>query len=96
MVENILCFMYNSCDEDGGLTMERFTRITHDINVMGGKACIRGTRCTVGMVISQLSEGKSADDLVDDFPYLSHEDVSEALKYAAWVLDSRETDIVSA
>ena len=76
--------------------MERFARITHDINIMGGKACIKGTRCTVGMIISQLSEGKTLEELVEDFPYLAYEDVSEALRYAAWVLDSRETEIVSA
>ena len=76
--------------------MERFTRITHDINIMGGKACIKETRCTVGMIVSQLSEGKSPDELVEDFPYLSLEDIAEALKYAAWVLDSRETEIISA
>ena len=76
--------------------MEQFTRITHDINIMGGKACIRETRCTVGMIVSQLSEGKSTDTLLEDFPYLSHEDISEALKYAAWVLDSKEIEIIPA
>ncbi|MCL2378518.1 MAG: DUF433 domain-containing protein [Defluviitaleaceae bacterium] len=76
--------------------MEQFTRITHDINIMGGKACIRGTRCTVRMIVSQLSEGKSPNMLVEDYPYLSHEDISEALKYAAWVLDTRETEIIPA
>lgn len=76
--------------------MEQFTRIIHDIDIMGGKACVRGTRCTVGMIVSQLSEGKSPDVLVEDFPYLSLEDISEALRYAAWVLDSRETEIIPA
>jgi len=33
--------------------MEQFERISHDINVMGGKACIRGTRVTVGMILAQ-------------------------------------------
>jgi len=76
--------------------MKQFTRITHDINIMGGKACIRETRCTVGMIVSQLSVGKSPDALVEDFPYLSHEDIFESLRYAAWVLDSREVEIIPA
>jgi len=76
--------------------MGQFARITNDINIMGGKACIKGTRCTIGMIVSQLGEGKSPDALVDDFPYLSHEDISEALRYAAWVLDSREIEIIPA
>ena len=76
--------------------MEQFSRIVHDIDIMGGKACIKETRCTVGMIVSQLGEGKSPDALVKDFPYLSHEDISEALRYAAWILDSREIEIIPA
>lgn len=76
--------------------MGQFTRISHDINIMGGKACIRGARCTIGMIVSQLSEGKSPNALVEEFPYLSYEDISEALKYAAWVLDSREIEVMPA
>jgi len=59
--------------------MEQFARITHDINIMGGKACIKGTRCTVGMIVSQLGEGKTPETLVEDFPYLSREDVQKIL-----------------
>lgn len=76
--------------------MEQFARITHDINIMGGKACIKNTRCTVGMIVSQLSEGKSQDTLVVEYPYLSYEDIAEALRYAAWVLDTSEAEIISA
>jgi len=76
--------------------MNQFERISHDIDIMGGKACISGTRVTVGMIIAQLGEGKTADTIVLEYPYLSLEDVSEALKYAAWVLDSNEMSIMSA
>ena len=76
--------------------MNQFSRITHDIEVMGGKACISGTRVTVGMIIAQLGEGKTAEVIVDEYPYLSIDDVSEALKYAAWVLDANEMSIMSA
>ena len=76
--------------------MEKFSRISHDIHIMGGKPCIKGTRCTVGMIVAQLSGGKTPDELVEDFPYLEIEDVFEALKYAAWVLEAREMVIVSA
>ena len=76
--------------------MNQFTRITHDINIMGGKACISGTRVTVGMIVKQLSEGKTAESLVSEYPYLSLDDIFEALKYAAWVLDSNEMSILTA
>ena len=65
--------------------MEQFTRINHDINVMGGKACIKGTRVTVSMILTQISEGKTQNDLLDEYPYLTFDDITEALKYSAWI-----------
>jgi len=63
---------------------------------MGGKACIKGTRVTVGMIITQISEGKTFAKLLDEYPYLSNEDIAEALRYSAWLVNSREMDIVTA
>ncbi|MCL2420834.1 MAG: DUF433 domain-containing protein [Defluviitaleaceae bacterium] len=76
--------------------MERFARISHDINVMGGKACIKGTRATVGMILMQISEGLTVDELLSEYPYLTSEDVSEALQYAAWAIGTSEELVVSA
>ena len=73
-----------------------FDRICHDINIMGGKACIEGTRVTVGMIVNQISEGTTVEQLLDDFPYLTKADVMQALKYAAWTASGREVEIVSA
>ena len=75
--------------------MEQFPRISHDINIMGGKACIKGTRVTVGMIMTQLSNGVSTDELLGDYPYLAQEDVSQALKYAAWIVNAQESAIQS-
>jgi uncharacterized protein (DUF433 family) len=63
---------------------------------MGGKACIKGTRVTVGMIITQISEGKDFSALLDEYPYLSMEDITEALRYSAWLLSSMEMDITTA
>jgi len=63
--------------------MEQFNRITHNPAVMGGKACIRGMRVTVGNILGQLSTGRSIENLLEDFPYLEKEDVLEAMKFAA-------------
>ena len=76
--------------------MEQFTRISHNINIMGGKACIKGTRVTDGMILEQISEGITPNELLEDFPYLSLEDIMQALKYAAWIVQGRESEIVSA
>jgi len=76
--------------------MEQFERISHDIDIMGGKACIKGTRVTVGMVLTQISEGKTIDQLLDEYPYLKNEDIMQALAYAAWTVSAREGAILSA
>jgi len=76
--------------------MEQFTRISHDINIMGGKACIVGTRITVGMILMQISEGVSQDELLAEYPNLTKEDIIEALRYAAWVVGAREEFIIPA
>ena len=76
--------------------MEQFAGISHNIDIMGGKACIKGTRVTVGMILTQISEGKSIDGLLAEYPYLKYEDIMQALMYAAWTVDAREGAIISA
>jgi uncharacterized protein (DUF433 family) len=70
--------------------MSAFDRITLHPEIMGGKACIRGLRVTVGMIVNQIGAGKSVDEILADFPYLEHEDVLQALRYAAWLAEERE------
>jgi uncharacterized protein (DUF433 family) len=41
--------------------MEQLDRITQQPGVMGGKACIRGMRVTVGMIVGQLAAGRDTD-----------------------------------
>ena len=76
--------------------LEQFTRINHDIGIMGGKACITGTRITVGMILMQISEGTTVNELLAEYPNLTAEDISEALRYAAWAIGTREELIVPA
>ncbi|MDR2594889.1 MAG: DUF433 domain-containing protein [Fibromonadaceae bacterium] len=70
--------------------MEHFNRITYNPAVMGGKACIRGMRVTVGNILDQLGTGRSIENLLADFPYLEKEDVLEAIRYAAWRMQEKE------
>jgi uncharacterized protein (DUF433 family) len=76
--------------------MTKFQRISLDPEVMGGKACIKGTRVTVGMIISHIAAGVSIDELLDNFPYITHEDIAEAFRYAAWLSEAREVDFECA
>ena len=47
-----------------------FPGITHDPNVMGGKACVRGLRVTVGMVLGLLAAGRTPAEIVEAYPVL--------------------------
>ena len=70
--------------------MNQLSRITLDPAVMGGKACIRGLRVTVGTIVGLLSEGRSREEILKAYPYLEPQDIDEALAYAAWRLEERE------
>ena len=71
-------------------SMGQLNRITQQPGVMGGKACIRGMRVTVGMVVGQIGAGHSVDEILADYPYLEREDIMQALRYAAWRAEERE------
>jgi uncharacterized protein (DUF433 family) len=64
--------------------MGTLSRITQQPEIMGGRACIRGMRITVGMSVGQIGAGQSIDSLLTDYPYLEREDILQALRYAAW------------
>ena len=49
----------------------------------GGKPCIRGMRITVYDVLSYLASGMTYEEILDDFPYLTQEDILACLSYAA-------------
>ena len=71
-------------------------RITQRPEVMGGKACIRGMRVTVGMIVGQIGAGHSVEDVIKDYPYLEREDILQALRYAAWRAEEREVLLADA
>ncbi len=58
--------------------------------MMGGRACIRGMRVTVGTVVGLLAAGRSHDEILAAYPYLEREDIEQSLAYAAWRLGERE------
>ena len=62
-----------------------FDRITFEPGKMGGRACIRGLRVTVGLVVGLVADGASNDEILEDYPYLEAEDIRQALAYAAWL-----------
>jgi uncharacterized protein (DUF433 family) len=64
-----------------------FDRITFDSHVMGGRACLRGMRITVSLVVNLVANGMTTAEILEAYPYLEPEDVRQALQYAAWLAE---------
>lgn len=62
-----------------------FDRITFDPNIMGGRACIRGMRIPVSVIVGQVAHGATVEEILTEHPDLEREDVMQALEYAAWL-----------
>ena len=52
---------------------------------MGGRACIRGMRVPVSVIVGQLAHGATTEEVLKDYPDLDPADVQQALEYAAWL-----------
>ena len=76
--------------------MRDLKRITLNPQVMGGKACIRGLRMTVGTIVGLLASGYSSNEIIKMYPYLELEDIVEALSYAAWRAEEIEVPLATA
>ena len=71
-------------------------RITINPEIMGGKACIRGMRVTVGAITGLLASGASHEEILRLYPYLEEEDISAALSYATWRTEEHDLTIQAA
>lgn len=58
-------------------------RITVDPQICHGKACIAGTRIMVSVVLDNLADGVSSDEILSSYSSLSPEDIAAAIAYAA-------------
>ena len=63
----------------------RFERITFDPGILGGRACIRGMRIPVSVIVGQIAHGAGVDEILADYPDLEAADIQQALEYAAWL-----------
>lgn len=57
--------------------------ITIEPGKRGGKPCIRNMRITVYDILTWLASGISRDEIISDFPELTNNDITAALKFAA-------------
>lgn len=70
------------------------TRITADPRILNGRPCVRGLRITVARVLEYLAEGRTADQIVVEFPELELEDIAECLRYAARLASGRTVSLL--
>lgn len=75
------------------LTLDRITR---NPELMGGKACLRGMRVTVGTIVGLVASGRTSAEILAAYPYLEEEDIRQALAYAAWRVEEIELPIPAA
>ncbi|OFV98169.1 MAG: hypothetical protein A3H28_14015 [Acidobacteria bacterium RIFCSPLOWO2_02_FULL_61_28] len=62
-----------------------FDRITFDPAIMGGRACIRGMRIPVSVIVGQIAHGATFQEILEGYPDLQEEDIRQAMEYAAWL-----------
>jgi uncharacterized protein (DUF433 family) len=65
----------------------RYDRITYDPQILGGRACIRGMRIPVSLVVKLVANGMTVEQILREYPDLEAEDVHQALQYAADLVD---------
>ncbi len=63
---------------------------------MGGAPCIRGLRIPVATVVGMLADGMTASEILDAYPDLEAEDLTEALRYAAEAVRERELPLFAS
>ena len=73
----------------------KLERITYDLNIMGGRACIRGMRITVSQIVNLVANGMTISEVIRDYPYLEEEDIRQALRYAAQLAEEEVHPIPS-
>ena len=66
-----------------------FDRITFDPNIMSGRACIRGMRIPVSVIVRQIAHGAAVEEILEGYPDLEHDDIKQAIEYAAWLTEEK-------
>ena len=57
----------------------KFDRITFDPQIMGGRACIRGMRVSVSVIVRQIAHGATVEEILRGYPDLQRDDIQQAI-----------------
>ncbi len=69
--------------------MSLFERIIHNPEICHGKPCIKGTRILVSVILDELAAGNSFENIMEQYPALSREDIVAAIEYASMLTKER-------
>jgi uncharacterized protein (DUF433 family) len=73
--------------------MEEFDRITIDPEICLGQPTFRGMRITVSVILKEIANGMTRQEILKAYPELEEEDITQALKYAAWLSSEKAKPI---
>jgi uncharacterized protein (DUF433 family) len=73
-----------------------FDRITFEPQIMSGRACIRGMRITVSLIVNLVANGMTSEEILQEYPTLEAEDIQQALQYAAFLTNEESHPLISA
>jgi uncharacterized protein (DUF433 family) len=62
-----------------------FDRISFDPAILRGRACIRGMRIPVSVIVGQIAHGATFEEILEGCPDLEREDIQQAIEHAAWL-----------
>lgn len=62
---------------------------------MGGRACLRGMRVPVSVIVNQIAHGASFDEILAGYPDLEREEIQQAVEYVAWLAKRIPVDVHS-
>ncbi|MBI4337435.1 MAG: DUF433 domain-containing protein [Chloroflexi bacterium] len=73
--------------------MTTFARITADPRVCSDRPCVRGLRFPVSRLLGLLASGETRESILRAYPYLEAEDITEALRYAAYLAEEETVEL---
>ena len=80
------------CVEGSSITNHQTSaRIITDPNILAGKPIIAGTRISAQLILEKIRDGWTIEDLLDDYPHLTRDQIVSALAYAADVMSASAT-----
>lgn len=80
--------------KNGGVFVKRMLeRISVDPNVCFGKPCIKGTRIWVSLILDFLASGMSFEDILEEYPQLTIEDIRAAIDYGSEMSRERFVEV---